>query len=246
VIASARQLVIWRGVFRAGPLNLDLAPGSITAILGSNGVGKSTLLQTFGGLIAPLSGTLQRPDEVAYLPPSGGVSLPFAADYVVVMGRAARRGLSPVFSPEDWRGAHEALARVGAADLASRRFDQLSSGQQGRVMLARTIAQDARLCLLDEPTAMLDPRGQADVAQTLHLLAADGRALVVATHDLDLAKQADQVVLIGDDVTSGTPSEMLTATRLSALYDTPMIDCHTCGHASTVATSALPPASSLT
>jgi ABC-type Mn2+/Zn2+ transport system ATPase subunit len=246
MMVSARQLIIGRGSFRIGPFDLDLMPGSITVVIGPNGAGKSTLLQTLSGLIAPLGGVLERPDDVAYLPPPGSVALPFNADYVVVMGRAGRRGLSPGFSPGDWKATHEALARVGASEFVSRRFDQLSSGQQNRVMLARTIAQDARLCLFDEPTALLDPRGVAEVSTTLRLLADDGRALVIATHDLDLAKQADQVVSIGARIESGTPSKMLTATRLSALYATPMTDCHTCGHVSTVTTSASPPTSAST
>lgn len=246
MILRAEQLVAGRGAFRVGPFDLALVPGSITAVIGPNGAGKSTLLQTLAGLLPPVSGTLSLPDDVAFLPPPGSVTLPLAADYVVVMGRAARRGFSPVFGPQDWAVAHQALARVGAADLASRRFDQLSSGQQGRVMLARTIAQDARLCLLDEPTAMLDPRGVAEVAETLRLLADDGHALIIATHDLDLARRADLVVSIGDAIASGPPAQMLSSAHLSALYATSMTDCQTCGHVSTVATSASPPTNAST
>ncbi len=246
MIASARRLVVGRGEFRAGPFDLDIAPGSITTVIGPNGAGKSTLLQTLGGLVPPLAGTLQRPDHVAHLPAPGSVALPFAAIYVVVMGRAARRGLSPVFSPDDWAAARDALARVGAADLADRRFDRLSSGQQGRVMLARTIAQEARLCLLDEPTAMLDPRGVAEVFEALRLLADGGTALIAATHDLELARRADVIISLGDTVATGSPAEMLGATRLGELYGAAMTDCQTCGHVSTVATSAAPPASAST
>ncbi|HTI31715.1 MAG TPA: ABC transporter ATP-binding protein [Sphingomonas sp.] len=246
MILSAKHLVIGRGRFRAGPFDLALAPGTITAAIGPNGTGKSTLLQTLAGLIPPLAGVLQSPGDIAYLPPPGSVILPFAADYVVVMGRAAHRGLNPGFSPQDWTAARQALERVGAADLASRRFDQLSSGQQARVMLARTIAQGARLCLLDEPMAMLDPRGVSELAETLRLMAADGCALVVATHDLDVARQADQVIALGSEIAAGTPAAMLTAERLSALYAASMTVCHTCGHVSTVATSASPPTSAST
>lgn len=247
MILSARELIVGRSnSFRVGPIDLSLGGGTITAVIGPNGAGKSTLLQTLAGLVPPVSGTLQTPDDVSYLPPPGGVALPFAADYVVVMGRARRRGISPGFAPQDWAVAREALAQVGAAELASRRFDRLSSGQQGRVMLARTIAQEARLCLLDEPTAMLDPRGLAEVVETLRLLARNGCALVIATHDLDLARRADHIVSMGSMVESGIPAAMLTSARLSALYATPMIDCQTCGHASTVATSASPPTSAST
>lgn len=246
MILRAHRLTVGRGAFRAGPFDLELPPGRLTALIGPNGAGKSTLLQTLAGLLPPISGTLHTQAEVAYLPPPGTFMLPFTADYVVVMGRAARRGLSPVFGSEDWVAAHEALAQVGAAHLAKRPFDRLSSGQQGRVMLARTIAQDAALCLLDEPTALLDPQGSADVAETLRHLAGKGRALVVATHDLDFARHADQVIAIGAEIFSGPPHVTLTAERLSRLYETPMIDCQTCGHVSTVATSASPPASAST
>ena len=113
-------------------------------------------------------------------------------------------------------------------------------------MLARTIAQDAQLCLLDEPTALLDPRGVAEVAGTLRLLADDGRALVIATHDLDLAARADQIIALDASIAVGPPRQMLAAASLSQLYDTPLIDCHTCGHVAVVATSAWPPTSAST
>ena len=218
----------------------------MTALIGPNGAGKSTLLRTLAGLLPPRSGTLRVEGAAAYLPPPGSFDLPFAADYVVVMGRAARRGLSPVFSADDWSHAHAALVQVGAAHLTKSRFDRLSSGQQGRVMLARTIAQDAAICLLDEPTALLDPQGMAEVAATLGRLSADGRAIVVATHDLDLARNADRIIAIGATIETGSPATILSAERLSALYRTSMIDCQTCGHVSTVATSASPPTSAST
>ncbi|CAM3156389.1 ABC transporter domain-containing protein [Sphingomonas antarctica] len=246
MIVEARELIVGRGTFRAEPFDFALQPGTLTALIGPNGAGKSTLLQTLAGLLPPVAGTLRTDGEVAYLPPPGSFVLPFAADYVVVMGRAARRGLSPIFSAEDWALAHRALAQVGAADLAKRPFDRLSSGQQGRVMLARTIAQDAALCLLDEPTALLDPQGVAEVAITLRHLTESGRALVVATHDLDLARHADQVIAIGSTIDCGSPPMMLAGERLSRLYETPMIDCQTCGHVATVATSASPPANAST
>jgi ABC-type Mn2+/Zn2+ transport system ATPase subunit len=245
MILRARDLIIGRGGFRAGPLDCDLAPGSLTALIGPNGAGKSTLLQTLAGLLPPISGSLLRAGEAAYLPPPGSLSLSFAADYVVVMGRAARRGLSPSFSAEDWSIARNALAQVGAGDLANRHFDQLSSGQQGRVMLARTIAQDATLCLLDEPTAMLDPSGVAEVVGTLRALT-PGRAIVIATHDLDLARQADQVIVVGPQIECGSTALMLAADRLSRLYGVSISDCQTCGHVSIVATSASPPTSAST
>lgn len=240
MILQARALVAGRGGFRTAPVDVTLEPGSLTALIGPNGAGKSTLLRTLAGLLPPLSGTLRITGTTAYLPPPGSFALPFAAAYVVVMGRAAQRGLSPVFSPEDWAIAHGALAQMGAAPLAATRFDRLSSGQQGRVMLARTIAQDAALCLLDEPTALLDPQGIAEVAGTLGRLA-ETRAVVIATHDLDLARRAGQVIALGRDIAIGAPAAMLTPERLSRLYETPFTDCQTCGHVSVVATSASPP-----
>ena len=246
MILSADDVIVGIGGFRSRPFDFALEPGSMTALIGPNGAGKSTLLRTLAGLLPPLSGTLRVDGTAAYLPPPGGFDLPFAADYVVVMGRAARRGISPVFSTGDWSHAQAALAQVGAAHLAKSRFDRLSSGQQGRVMLARMIAQDAVICLLDEPTALLDPGGMAEVAATLDHLRADSRAIVVATHDLDLARSADQIITIGANIESGPPSEMLSVERLSGLYRTSMIDCQTCGHLSTLATSASPPTNAST
>lgn len=246
MILRATGLVIGQGEFSAGPFDLALPPGSLTALIGPNGAGKSTLLRTLAGTLSPRAGVLTVQGQAAYLPPPGSFALPFAADYVVVMGRAARRGLSPTFAAEDWAAARAALTRVGAGDMAGRRFDRLSSGQQGRVMLARTIAQDAALCLLDEPTALLDPHGVAEVAGTLRLLANDGRTLIVATHDLDLARHADRVITLGRDIAAGPPSAMLDPESLTRLYATPVTDCQTCGHVSIVATSASPSTSAAT
>lgn len=226
------QLVVGRGnIFRAGPFDLRAGPGTLVALLGPNGGGKTTLLRTMAGLIEPLAGRIERSENgpVALLPAPGSLAPPFSAAHVVALGRAQRARWSLTLRPEDRNAARAALASLGLDGLAARPFDRLSSGQQQLVLLARLVVQDAPLCLLDEPTALLDPAQAAKVEVAIRRLADDGRVVVFATHDVAAARKADIVMTVGSIIASGEPGQLLDPELLNALYGAEFASCPACG-----------------
>ncbi len=217
-------LVAGRDAFRVGPLSLEAGRGALIALIGPNGGGKTTLLKTIAGLIPARAGIIrietvgQRP-TVAYLPPPGGVAAAFSALHLTALGRSGRRRWSPALAPADLDAACLSLADLGVADLAARPFDRLSSGQQQLVLLARLKVQDAAVCLLDEPLALLDPANALAVERAVAALTADGHIVIASTHSLGFAARCDRVIAVGPDgVTVSPPGEALTADRLAALY----------------------------
>lgn len=211
-------LVVGRPGFRLGPLDLNLKPGALLAVIGPNGSGKTTLLKTLAGLIPPLSGRVDAGAK-AYLPPPGSVQAAFTTRHIVALGRAARVHWAADLSATDYAAAEAALDRMGLAGLADRPFDRLSSGQQQRALFARMIVQEASVCLLDEPLALLDPAQARAVAAAVQALCTEGRTVVVSTHDLVWAAKADQVLALGAPPRLGTPESLLTPDAVARLYD---------------------------
>jgi ABC-type cobalamin/Fe3+-siderophores transport system ATPase subunit len=234
------SLVVGRRAFRAGPFDLSCVPGKVVALVGPNGGGKTTLLATLAGLIPPLGGRLELPgaDRPALLPAPGAIDVGFAAEHVVALGRAARSRWSPTLRRSDRMAARAALDRLGIAELGGRPFDQLSSGQRQLVLLARLFVQEAPVCLLDEPTAMLDPAQAAKVEAAIGALAREGRIVVFATHALAAASLADIVVTVGDPILVGSPGDVLTDERLSRLYGASLNVCSACGQSAAATTAA--------
>lgn len=234
-------LIAGRGAFRLPPLTLDVASGTFIAMIGPNGGGKTTLLKTIAGLLPAVSGAVDfgtcRPPP-AYLPPPGSLSVALPVAHVVALGRAAARGWSPVLGHEDHRAALAALDRMGIVALAARPFDAVSSGQQQLALMARLLVQGAGLCLLDEPTAMLDPPHAAHVERAMRLLADEGRVVIASTHDLALAAQSDVVIAVGGTVAVGDPASLLSATALSSLYGSAFELCACCHQPTAATTSA--------
>jgi len=204
--------------------------GEIVGLIGPNGAGKSTLFKTVLGLHPARRGEVRVfgrplravPQQVAYMPQVEEVdwSFPVSVLDVTLMGRY--RGLRPFrrWSAEDRARARDAVGQVGLGGLEERQVGQLSGGQRRRVLMARAIARDARLLLLDEPFAGLDATVQHDLLAILDDLAAEGRAVLVATHDLScVASSCDEACCLdGTIVAAGPPADVLTAEVLSRTF----------------------------
>jgi iron complex transport system ATP-binding protein len=225
-------LVAGRGPFRLPPLDLTVAPGEVLALIGPNGAGKTTLLKTVAGLLPPLAGAVVDAGSPAYLPPPGAVSAGFSALHLTALGRARLRRWSPGLTPADLDAAGAALDRLEVGDLGDRPFDRLSSGQQQLILIARLFVQDAPVCLLDEPLALLDPAHAQAVEAAIRALAAEGRMVIASTHHLPFAARADRVLALGPDgIAIDPPAEALAPDRIRALFGVEVSGCPCCGQA---------------
>ena len=178
-------------------------PGQLTAIIGPNGAGKTTLLKAFAGLLTPVGGAALLDGRsladwepqalartLAYLPQERIVHWALTVRAVVVLGRLPYRPLGASESAADAAAVDTALAAMDAVHLASRPVLELSGGERARVLVARALAQQPRILLADEPAAGLDPAHQLSLFRHLAALAASGRTVVVALHDLSLAARS--------------------------------------------------------
>ncbi len=203
---------------------------SMSAIIGPNGAGKSTLLKAALGVIPRLSGEVwvygtpleQARDRIAYVPQRASVDWDFPTTVmdVVQMGLYRKVGLLGRLTGRMKARAQECLDRVGMADFAHRQIGQLSGGQQQRVFLARALAQDADLYLLDEPFAGVDAATERAIIDVLKLLKSEGKAVVAVHHDLSTVKSYfDHVFLINvRRVAEGPTDSTFTAGNLNATY----------------------------
>jgi iron complex transport system ATP-binding protein len=214
-------------------------PGEIVAILGPNASGKSTLLKIIAGALEPLSGRVlldgfvthtlaprARAQRIAMVQQESPLLFPSHAWEFVLQGRHAY-GRSLRFETEnDIIIARNALAQVGAEHLSDRWMGEISGGEKQRVILARALAQQPLLLLLDEPTLHLDIGAQVDLLATLRRLAAENRyTVVVVTHELNLAAEyADQVVLLqkGKSLRVGSPASVYQRDLLEQVFHTPL------------------------
>lgn len=232
----AERLAIGHGVRVVGrDLSLTVARGEIVCLLGPNGCGKTTLFRTLLGLIPPMAGrvtldgrplpSLRRAEIarfMAYVPQAHVPPFPYRVEEVVLMGRIAR--LHPLAAPSatDRAAARAALARLGIGKLAGSDYSRLSGGQRQMVMIARALAQEAPILVMDEPTASLDFGNQARVlARIADLARAGGHAVILSTHDPDQAFALDARVILmheGATLAEGSPDRVLTAERLSLVY----------------------------
>ena len=207
--------------------------GSFTGIIGPNGSGKTTLLKAFSRVI-PSSGVLELHGRAVsdYAPAELGMALGFVPQdegrpfsytvlQVVVMARYARTSRFAALSPEDFSRCHEALEKVGISHLSDRSILTLSGGEWQRVLIARALAQDTKVLLLDEPTSHLDLSHQSDVLCLMHGLAASGSTIIGVFHDLNLAAlYCDRLIMIknGQVYADGTPGEVLTPEKIHEVY----------------------------
>ena len=195
--------------------------GQTVAVLAPNGGGKTTLFRTLLGELPPLGGTYAVDGTVAAVHQHDHARLdfPVSALDVALMGAYGRTPWWGRLAGADRAAARVALDRVGLADRATTHFGSLSGGQRRRVMIARAIVQDARVLLLDEPFAGVDRASEERILTVLDELAAEGRTLLVATHDVEQSRRWDRVLCLnGRQIAFGTPEETLTAPTLAATY----------------------------
>jgi ABC-type Mn2+/Zn2+ transport system ATPase subunit len=211
-------------------VSLDIQRGSLLAVIGPNGAGKSTLLKLIAGLIRTWTGTLtvlggppgSAARSVAYLPQAEAVDweFPVTVGEVVMMGRYARLGFGHSPGSGDRQQVADALATVGMADAADRQIGALSGGQRRRVFLARALAADPDLYLLDEPVTGVDARTQEDLMDVLEAEARAGKTVIATTHDLICAAQRfhQAALLNGRLVAQGAANLVLDQRLLSETY----------------------------
>jgi iron complex transport system ATP-binding protein len=214
-----------------------VVPGEMLGVIGPNGSGKSTLIRVFAGVRRPSSGTIRldgtdlhalsrrvRAQRIALVPQETHLSFPIRVRDLVLLGRAPHTGRFGLERAEDLHAAHEAMARAQVLELADRPVDELSGGERQRVVLARALAQDAGILLLDEPTSFLDLKHAVLLLDLVReLCRARDLAVAVVLHDLNLAAMyCDRLVLLdrGRVHASGTPADVLTYHDLCAVYGT--------------------------
>jgi ABC-type Mn2+/Zn2+ transport system ATPase subunit len=196
-------------------------PGERIAILGPNGGGKTTLFRARLGELAPLTGTIDVRTRCAIVAQTerSRLDFPVTALDVAQMGTVPRLPWWRRPGRAEREQALEALDAVGLADQAGRSFGDLSGGQRQRVLIARALVQNAQLLLLDEPFTGLDALSAVRLDQLLTELAAAGRGLLIATHDVEQSRRWDLVLCLNRrQVAFGTPEEALTRETLAATY----------------------------
>ncbi|HEY8458729.1 MAG TPA: ABC transporter ATP-binding protein [Blastocatellia bacterium] len=225
-------------------VTLDVRAGEMVALLGPNGSGKSTLLSIAIGALKPDGGEVLFDGEsiagfsrreiarrMAMTPPQGDIRFPMTALEYVLTGRYVYSTAFGFDSARDVEISMQSLVAVDAAQFAHRRFNQLSSGERQRVALARSLAQQPRLLLLDEPTANADIAHQLSLLDLVRRLTRErGLGALIVTHEINLAAEfADRMALIKDGrlLACGAAPEVMTAELLSELFETPLfVDRH--------------------
>ncbi len=221
-------------------VTLEVRAGELVALLGPNGAGKSTLLALALGALRPHPGEVlfeglpvarfsrrEIARRMAMVAQHGDVRFPLTALEYVLTGRFAHTSATGFDSPRDVEIAMQALRDTDAAQFAHRRFNQLSSGERQRVVLARALAQQPRLLLLDEPTANADIAHQISLLSFVRELTRERKlGALVVTHEINLAAEfADRVALLkaGYLIACGAPREVMTGQLLSGLFETPLL-----------------------
>jgi iron complex transport system ATP-binding protein len=215
-------------------LSLVARAGEWLAIVGPNGAGKSTLLAVLAGLLQPEAGAVQlqgralaewpaqqRAQQVAWLSQQGEAEGDIAVRDVVRLGRLPRHGLFGTPDAQDEAAVDAALAETECTAYAARRLSALSGGERQRVLLARALAVQAPVLLLDEPTTHLDAPHQRALCRSLQARAAAGMAVVTVLHDLNLALAADRIVVLrqGRSAADGPPADARLRAALIQVFD---------------------------
>lgn len=220
-------------------INLEIRTGQVMAIIGPNGAGKSTLIRAMSGVVPQRSGKVtfkshnllalspaQRARLLAVVPQARELPGDYTVAQTVLLGRTPYLNFLGIASPQDYELVRQALESTQLADMADRLVGELSGGEQQRVLLARALAQDTPLLLLDEPTTHLDLQHQSSLLNLVRRLAREkDLAVLMVLHELNHASlYADQVALLaGGRITAvGTPSQVLTSDLLTSVYKVPV------------------------
>jgi manganese/iron transport system ATP-binding protein len=212
--------------------SFEIPTGTITALVGVNGSGKSTLFKAIMGFVRLATGSISvlgmpvpaaiKRNLIAYVPQSEEVdwNFPVLVEDVVMMGRYGHMNMLRRARPADHEAVDQALARVGMADFRKRQIGELSGGQKKRIFLARALAQDGRVILLDEPFTGVDVKTEDAIIQLLDGLRAEGRVMLVSTHNLGSVPEfCDRTVLINRTVLAyGTTQEVFTHENLARTF----------------------------
>ncbi len=225
--------------FRLSSLTFSIAAGEILGLIGPNSAGKTTLIRLLTKVLEPAGGEIflegqslgnlsrwELARQVAVVPQEGLPAFPYTVEQLVLMGRYPHAPRRFFERPEDLAVAREAMAATGVLDLASVALETLSGGERQRAIVARALAQDPRLLILDEPTAHLDLRYQAEVVGLLRRLNRErGMTILLVSHDLNLAAElSDRLLLLdaGKIARVGSPEEVLDEALLAEGYGCPV------------------------
>jgi iron complex transport system ATP-binding protein len=220
-------------------VTLSVASGEYVTLIGPNGAGKTTLLRLLSGVLAPARGRveifrresgkmspLEVARRVAVVPQGSSIVFPFTVEEVVLMGRFPHLGPYGLEGKRDISAAREAMRITETEQFAERPIQELSGGERQRVIIARALAQEPEVLLLDEPTAFLDIKHQVEISTLVNRLRDEKKLTVVATgHDLNLAAAfSDRLVLLkeGRVFAEGTPGEVIREDVLAAAYEAPV------------------------
>jgi iron complex transport system ATP-binding protein len=219
-----------------GNISFAIDEGQVVAVIGPNGSGKTTLLKIINGTLFPDAGQMlidgketgrwQRKEiaqKVAIVPQETAMIFPFYAEEIVLMGRFPHLGRYSFEDKKDYKIVHEAMEKTDTLAFADRRFSELSAGERQRVLIARALAQEPKVLLLDESTVFLDLKHQSQFLALLKQLNTEQQLTVIfVTHDINLAAQnADRIILLysGKIYAIGKPAEVITAANIKEVYD---------------------------
>jgi iron complex transport system ATP-binding protein len=217
-------------------VSFSVDESQIVAVIGPNGSGKTTLLKIINGTLFPETGQIlvdgketikwsrkEIAQKVAIVPQDSSGIFPFYAEEIVLMGRFPHLGRYRFEDKKDYRIVHEAMEKTDTLAFAARRFDELSAGERQRVMIARALAQEPKILLLDESTVFLDLKHQVQFLSLIHQLnTAQKLTVIFVTHDINLAAQnANSIILLdsGKIYAIGTPADVITAANIKKVYE---------------------------